>query len=256
MSIERFSLVGKTALVTGASSGLGHGIAKGLAEAGANVIAAARRTDKLARLVDELTSAGHNAVAVALDVTDRESVIRAYDCAEARFGCVDIIINNAGVVDAKNVMKIDSYSLDFVMNTNFKGAWHVAQEGARRLITAQRPGSIVNMASTLGFSVLPGQANYCASKGAVIQMTRSMAIDLMRHNIRVNAIAPGSIKTEINAEFYESDAGRAYVAQLPAKRIGEVDEILGPVILLASDAASYINGTVLPVDGAHHVRLI
>lgn len=220
------------------------------------MIAAARRTDKLAKLVDQLESDGYNALAVAMDVTDPGSVQRAYDCSDEHFGCVDIIINNAGVVDAKNVMKIDNDSLDFVMNTNFKGAWHVAQEGARRLIAAKRPGSIINMASTLGFSVLPGQANYCASKGAVIQMTRSMAIDLIRYGIRVNALAPGSIKTEINADFYESEAGRAYMAQLPAKRIGEVDEILGPVILLASDASSYINGAILPVDGAHHTRLI
>lgn len=256
MSIERFSLTGKTALVTGASSGLGHGIAKGLAEAGAKVIAAARRTDKLSQLVEEIRSAGDEAIAVAMDVTDKKSVCRAYDEAEQQFGTVNIVINNAGVVDAKNVMKIDDESLDFVMNTNFKGAWHVAQEGARRLIAASLPGSIVNMGSTLGFSVLPGQASYCASKGAVIQMTRSMAIDLMRHGIRVNAIAPGSIKTEMNAEFYDSEAGKAYITQLPAKRIGEVDEVLGAVILLASDASSYINGVVLPVDGAHHVRLI
>ena len=156
----------------------------------------------------------------------------------------------------KSFLNTNNESLDFVIRTNFGGVWNVAQEGARRMIAAKQSGSIINIASTLGFSALPGQASYGASKAAVIQLTRSLAIELMRYNIRVNAIAPGVFRTEMNEEYYNSPEGQAHIKQLPARRIGNLDEIVGPVILLASDAGSYVNGAILPVDGAHHVRMV
>lgn len=256
MNHNKFSLAGKVALVTGASSGIGHCVAKGLAAAGATVVAAARRIDRLQALVADIESAGGKAIAVAMDVTDRASIKAAYDTAQTQLGVIDIIINNAGVADAKNFLKVDEQSRDFVMNTNFNGVWNVAQEGSQRLVAAKQSGSIINIASILGLGAQPGQSAYCASKGAVIQLTRSLAMDLMKHNIRVNAIAPGWFKTEINEDYFNTPAGESYVQQMPARRLGNVEELIGPIIMLASEAGSFVNGAVLPVDGAIHARLI
>lgn len=252
MGIEQFSLAGKIALVTGASSGIGNTVARGLADAGAIVVAAARRQDKLQSLVDEINAGGGKAIAVAMDVTDKNSIAKAYDTAEAEVGVIDVIVNNAGVADAKNFLKIDDESLDFVMNTNFNGVWHVAQAGVKRMIAADKPGSVINISSVLGLAAKPGQSAYCASKGAVLQLTRALALDLMRHNIRVNAIAPGWFKTEINENYFESEPGKAYIQQMPARRLGNLQELVGPIVMLAGDSASFINGAVLPVDGAIH----
>lgn len=250
MSLDRFSLKGRRALITGASSGLGHGIAKGLAAAGAEIIACARRVDRLEALVTDIENSGGRAYAVAMDVADRASVNRAYDQAIDALGVPDIIINNAGVADPKNFLKVDEASRDFVMNTNFNGVWNVAQEGAQRMIDAQRPGSIINIASVLAIMAQNGQTTYCASKAAVAHLTSVMSLDLMRHNIRVNAIAPGWFLTEMNEAFFSTPAGKDYISRMPARRLGNIDELIGPVLLLASDAGSFVNGTVLPVDGA------
>ncbi|PCJ42973.1 MAG: 2-deoxy-D-gluconate 3-dehydrogenase [Moraxellaceae bacterium] len=250
MSTDQFSLKGKIALVTGASSGIGAGVAMGLAKAGANVVVAARRVDRLESLVSDIKSVGGTALAVQIDVRDKVTITAAYDKAETELGVIDVVINNAGVADSRNFVKIDEDSLDFVMGTNFGGVWNVAQEGAKRMIKAKKPGSIINIASILGLTVTPGQTAYCASKGAVIQLTRAMALDLMRYNIRVNAIAPGWFRTEINQEYFDSPAGKEYVQRMPARRLGQVEELIGPIIMLASEAGSFVNGTVLPVDGA------
>lgn len=250
MSNNLFTLQGKIALVTGASSGLGASLAKGLATAGATIVAAARRTERLAELVNNIEHAGGKAIAVKMDVTDRDSVNAAFAEAQEKVGVIDIIINNAGVADPKHFLKIDEASRDFVMNTNVNGVWNVAQEGAQRMVTAGKTGSIINIASVLGLTAQPGQTAYCASKGAVIQLTRTLSLDLMRYGIRVNAIAPGWFKTEINEDFFNSPAGQDYIKRMPAKRLGNVDELIGPVVLLAGDSASFVNGAVLPVDGA------
>ena len=250
MSNSQFSLRGKIALITGASSGIGHTVAKGLAKNGATVIVAARRIAKLQDLVASIKAAGGSAIPVEMDVTDRNSVNSGFAEAEEQVGVVEVIVNNAGVADSKGFLKVDERSRDFVMNTNFNGVWNVAQEGAKRLVDAEKPGSIINISSVLGMGVQPGQSAYCASKGAVIQLTRSLAVDLMRHRIRVNAIAPGWFQTEINHDYFESAAGKAYVQKMPARRLGNVEELVGPIIMLASDAGSFINGAVLPVDGA------
>ncbi len=250
MSLEQFSLKGKTALITGASSGLGACIAKGLAKAGASVVVAARRKQRLQTLVEEIEKEGGRALAVQMDVRDRKNICTAFDFAETNMGTIDILINNAGVADAKNFTKIDDQSLDFVMGTNFNGVWNVAQETVKRLIKAQQPGSIINIASVLGLTVAPGQTTYCASKGAVIQLTKAMALDLMKKKIRVNAIAPGWIKTEMNETYFDSPKGLDYIQRMPARRLGHEQELIGPIIMLASDAGSFVNGTVLAVDGA------
>ncbi len=250
MSDNQFSLQGRIALITGASSGIGNTVAKGLAKCGATVVVAARRMDKLQDLVVSIRTSEGSAFAVEMDVTDRDSVDGGFAEAQKKVGVVDLIVNNAGVADSKNFLKIDDNRRDFIMHTNFNGVWNVAQEGARRLVDAGQPGSIINISSVLGLGVQPGQSAYCASKGAVIQLTRSLAVDLMKHHIRVNAIAPGWFKTEINHDYFESPAGKDYVQRMPARRLGSLDELVGPIVMLASDAGSFINGVVLPVDGA------
>jgi NAD(P)-dependent dehydrogenase (short-subunit alcohol dehydrogenase family) len=256
VSLDQFSLQGKIALVTGASSGIGHAVAKGLAQAGAIVIAAARRVDRLEQVVAEIEADGGRAMAVCIDVTDKDSIKQALDRVEAQFGVIDILINNAGVADPKPFLETADESRDHVMGTNFKGVWDVAQQVAQRMVKAGKPGSIINIASILGFGAHPGLTAYCASKGAVVQLTRSMALDLGRYSIRVNAIAPGWFVTEINEEFMHSEAGQDFLKRTPARRAGKVEELVGPVIMLASAAGAFVNGVVLPVDGAHSAALI
>jgi NAD(P)-dependent dehydrogenase (short-subunit alcohol dehydrogenase family) len=250
MNAELFSLRGKVALVTGASSGIGRTLAKGLAGSDARTVAVARRADRLEDLVHEISETGGEAIAVSCDVTDADSVEHAFDEAERAFGVVDIIISNAGISAPGNFLRTDAESRDAVFDTNIRGVWNVGQEGARRLIAAGTPGAIINVASVLGLGAQPGLASYCASKGAVINLTRAMAIDLMRYDIRVNALAPGWFKTELNANYFDSEVGRDYITRMPARRLGVVDELIGPVLLLASEAGSFINGSTLVVDGA------
>ena len=256
MTFENFSLKGRTALITGASSGIGYGLAKGLSDAGATIVAAARRVEKLNKLVGEIEAAGGKAVAVSMDVTSRADINRAFAEAQEQVGVADIIINNAGVADVRPYFDTDEESFDFTMDTNMKGVWHVAQEGARRMVEAAKSGSIVNLASIVAFGVQPGYGPYAISKAAVAQMTRAQAVDLARYKIRVNAIAPGWFITEMNEEFLTSDAGQAYLKKTPMRRPGEINELLGPVLMLVSDAGSFVNGVILPVDGAHHTILL
>lgn len=248
---KKFDCTGRTALVSGASSGLGAHFARLLAEHGARVVIAARRLDRLEVLAKEIEGNGGEALAVAMDVRDAASVKAAFNMAEGAFGTVDIVSNNAGVVDQRKAVEIDEERWDFVLDTNLKGAWLVARESGRRMIDAGVGGSIVNTASVLGLRVARGLATYAISKAALIQLTRTLALEWCRKDIRVNALCPGYFLTEINAWFIESDFGREYIGNTPAQRMGEMHEIEAPFMLLASQAGSFINGAALPVDGGH-----
>jgi NAD(P)-dependent dehydrogenase (short-subunit alcohol dehydrogenase family) len=246
-----FSLAGKTALVTGASSGLGAHFAGVLSRAGAKVAIAARRTDRLETLAADIRKAGGGVHAVALDVTEPASVAAAYASAEAALGPIDIVINNAGVPSHSWVLKTSETEWRDVMSVNLDGVFRVAQEGARRMVAAKRPGAIINIASILGSMVKPTMAPYSASKAAVISLTQSMALELARDKIRVNAIAPGYFATEINGDFWATEAGARMVKGIPMRRIGTLSELDGPLLLLASDAGAFMTGSVLTVDGGH-----
>jgi NAD(P)-dependent dehydrogenase (short-subunit alcohol dehydrogenase family) len=247
------SMQGKVALVTGASSGLGAHFARVIASAGGRVIASARRRERLEALVSEIVSAGGEAIAVSLDVTSEHSMQAALAEAESSLGPVDVLVNNAGVADSRHCLKVDEDSWDFIMDTNLKAAWRLARELSARAVAANRPCTIVNIASILGLRVGFGESTYGAAKAGLIQLTRAMAMELGRKGIRVNALCPGYFVTELNSDYLLSEAGREYLARIPAGRHGELEELTVPLLLLASDAGSYINGSTLAVDGGHLV---
>lgn len=244
-----FNLTGRTALVTGASSGLGRHFATVLAAAGARVVLAARRLDKLEANAAAIRQSGGQAHAVELDVTKPESVSAAFKAAEAAFGPITIVVNNAGVPSGAWFTRMSEADWRGVLDVNLDGVFRVGQEAARRMQANKSGGSIINVASILGLSVLKTLAPYATSKAAVIQLTKAMALELARDNIRVNAIAPGYFSTELNEEFLKSDAGQKILSKIPYGRAGRLDELDGPLLLLASDAGAFMTGSVLVVDG-------
>ena len=248
-SRNQFSLAGQTALVTGASSGLGAHFASVLAEAGAKVVVTARRTDRLEALSAKIHHAGGTALPVALDVTDAASIASAFNLVETTLGPITILINNAGVPSQSSFLNISIKEWRDTIAVNLDGVFAVGQEAARRMAKAGNGGSIINIASILGFANAKTLTPYCASKAAVVSLTKSMALELARDRIRVNAIAPGYFSTEINAGFTDTDAGKKMTARIPMRRFGNLPDLDGPLLLLASDAGRFMTGSVLTVDG-------
>ena len=246
-----FDLSGKTALVTGASSGLGEHFASLLVQQGVKVAVGARRLDRLNELCETLSRGGAKTLPVALDVADPASVIAALDTVAKAFGALDILVNNAGVAVTKAAVDMEEKDWDQVMNTNLKGAWLVAQEAAKKMIESGKGGSIINIASITGLRVAGQLLAYAASKAAIIHLSKALALELSRYQIRVNAIAPGYIETELNRDFFESSAGQTLIKRIPQRRLGKPQELDGALILLASDASSYMTGSVIVVDGGH-----
>ena len=251
-SLPSFSLEGKVALVTGASSGLGAHFAQLLAAAGARVVAAARRAEALDALVGRIRDAGGEARAAQLDVTDPASVRACLD-AVCAWGATQVLVNNAGVTVTRPLLEQTVEDFEQVVDTNLKGCWLVATEAARRMVQAGSGGAIVNVASILGVRVAGGVAPYAISKAGVIQATKAMALELARHRIRVNALLPGYIVTDLNREFLRSEPGEKLRARIPSRRFGELEDLDGPLLLLASDAGSAMSGACVAVDGAHLV---
>lgn len=250
---KRFDLAGKVALVTGASAGLGVHFARTLGAAGAAVAIAARRADRLASLQAELQATGAKAVAVELDVQSSDSITAAFATVEKALGPIDIVINNAGISIVRPALEMPVEDWDAVVNTNLRGAWLVAQTAGKRWLMAKRPGVIVNIASILGLRTIGQVAPYNASKAGLIHLTRALAMEWARHDIRVNAICPGYIETEMNSDFWKTPAGQRLIDRIPQRRIGRPEHLDGALLLLSSDAGSFMTGSVLTVDGGHTV---
>jgi NAD(P)-dependent dehydrogenase (short-subunit alcohol dehydrogenase family) len=239
-----FSLHGRRALVTGASGLLGAHFARTLREAGAEVVLAARRPEACEALARDLA-----ATVVPLDVRHQASV----DAAVAAAGPLDILVNNAGVAATRPFLEVGAEEWDAVLDVNLRGAFLVGQAVARGMAERKQGGSIVNIASILGTRIIPGVASYTAAKAGLLQLTRQMAVELARHSIRVNAIAPGYIASDINAEFFATPAGEAIVKRVPQRRLGQPGDLDGALLLLASDAGRHMTGSTITVDGGHSI---
>lgn len=250
---DYFELSGKLALITGASSGLGLHFATRLAEAGAHVVLAARRKDKLDALAAKIQSNGGTTHILELDVSDRPATNHILAQMAKNIGTADILVNNAGIARPARFLDASNEDTETVFGVNQNSVWHVSQVISKQMVDAGKAGSIINIASILGLDVMPGVGSYSVSKAAVVQMTKVMALELARHNIRVNAIAPGYFDTEINEGFLTSDAGQRIIKRVPARRVGELDDLTGVLLLLASSKSNYMTGTIIPVDGGHLV---
>lgn len=254
--LPSFDLAGQAALVTGASGGIGRHLALLLASAGAKVALAGRRADLLAEIVREIAADGGAAVPVSLDVTRADSVAAAVAAAEDALGPLDLLVNNAGVTVAKPVLEHTEADWDYVLDTNLKGAWLMAREFAAHLVAARRPGRIVNIASILGERAIPWGPSYSAAKAGLIHLTHVLAMELARHRILVNALAPGFLDTDLTRDFVRSEAGKRLEARIPLRRLARPDDLDGAMLLLASPAGAYLTGTVITVDGGHSVAAI
>jgi len=253
---DMFNLTGRVALVTGASSGLGQQFARALADNGAAVVLAARRTDRLLDLQQEIEAKGGKALAVEADVTDRAAMVAAFNAAEKAFGTVTILVNNAGVAQ-QSVRATDVTTEEWrrVLGVDLDAVFYWAQEAARRMIAAGKQGAIVNIASVLGFGVSKGTAAYAVAKAAVVQTTKALAVELAFKGVRVNAIAPGWFVTEINDTYLESEAGLALKRDIPMGRFGNAGDLDGALLLLVSDAGAYMAGATIVVDGGQVVQI-
>ncbi len=246
-----FDLRGRVALVTGASGGLGGHFAATLAAHGARVVLAARRMEVLRELAGRIEAGGGEALCVEMDVTVEESVEAAFDVAEARWGAAQILVNNSGIAVTAMLKDQSFEQWQRVLDTNLHGAYRVAQRGVSALRKAGLGGSIINIASILSLAVSTGLSAYGVSKVALQQLTRSMALEYARDGIRVNAIAPGYIETDINRDFFATPQGQAMIKHIPQRRLGRPEDLDGLLLLLASDAGAYMTGSTLVADGGH-----
>jgi 3-oxoacyl-[acyl-carrier protein] reductase len=252
---ELFDLSGRVGLITGASSGLGLRFAEVLAANGAAVALVARRKDRLAALQAKIAASGGRAVAIEADVLDNTAMRRAFDAAEAAFGTVTILVNNAGVAHSIRAVDLPEEEWRRVLGTNLDAVFFWSQEGARRMLAAGKPGAIINIASVLGFGVGKGVVAYAAAKAGVVQVTKALGLELAFKGIRVNAIAPGWFVTEINRDYLAGDEGKKLTRDIPVGRFGRDGDLDGALLLLASDAGRFIAGATIVVDGGQMVAL-
>ena len=250
--MNHWELAGKVAFVTGASRGLGAHFAKTLAAAGADVVIGARRPDSMAQVAAAILADGGSCRMVALDVADPRSV----DALDAMLPEIDILVNNAGIVRDAAALDQTEADWDAVIDTNLKGIFLMSQAVARAMKMRGRGGSIINIASVLGLRQAGGVLPYAVSKAGAIQMTKSLALEWARYGIRVNALAPGYLETELNSDFWASDAGKAMIRRIPQRRLGALHDLDGPLLLLASDLSAYMTGSVIEVDGGHLVSTL
>jgi NAD(P)-dependent dehydrogenase (short-subunit alcohol dehydrogenase family) len=244
-----FDVSKETILITGASQGLGRQFARVLSTQGATVALAARQTDKLQSLAEEIRGKGGRATAIEMDVTDLASIEKGVDAAEAALGPVSVLINNAGIAVEKMAVDQTEQDWDSVIDANLKGAYFAATEMARRMIARKQEGNIVNVASVLGFGVMKFLSPYTISKAGLVQATKAMALEWAGNHIRVNALAPGYIDTEINHDFWSTPGGEKLTKRIPQRRVGMESDLDGAIMLLASSASRYMTGSVVTVDG-------
>lgn len=249
--MSAFSLANQIAIVTGASSGLGAHFARVLAEAGAKVALLARRKRLAEEVAAEIDAQGGHAIAFAADVTDSDSLHQALHDIEEQIGIPDILVNNAGAHAGDMALDLKPEDWDAVLETNLKGAWLLTQQLAQHWVEKQHPGVVINIASILGIGVSPGVMPYAVSKAGLIQMTKALALEWARYGVRVNALAPGYFPTDLNKDFFATPAGQAVVKRIPMRRLGALEDLDGPLLLLASPASAYMTGSVITVDGGH-----
>jgi NAD(P)-dependent dehydrogenase (short-subunit alcohol dehydrogenase family) len=251
--VNTFQLENKHVVISGASSGFGHHFAQVLCDAGARVVLGARREEKIRERVEELKSAGGSATGIRLDVRDASSIESFLNAAEAAYGPIDVVINNAGVESgAKTYAMIDEDDWDFVMDTNLKSVWMMSKAYTEHVVKdGRKEGNIVNISSITDRRTIKGQFPYAVSKGALTRMTEVLALEAARYGIRVNALAPGYFLTEVSRVLLESDQAPELVKGIPMRRLGQFPDLDGPLLLLASDASRYMTGSVIVVDGGH-----
>jgi 3-oxoacyl-[acyl-carrier protein] reductase len=252
---EMFDLTGRVALVTGASSGLGARFAEVLAANGAAVALVARRAERIAALAARITQAGGQAAAIKADVLDPAQMKAAFDRVEQAFGTVTILVNNAGVAHTTRALDLPAEEWRRVLATNLDAVFYWAQEAARRMLAADTGGAIINISSVLGLNAGKGVVAYSAAKAGVIQLTKTLALELAAKNVRVNALAPGWFVTELNERYLTSEAGKIKMREIPARRFGVDGDLDGALLLLASDAGRYMNGATVVVDGGQLIAL-
>jgi len=252
---DMFSLTGRVALVTGASSGLGVQFARALADNGASVALVARRADRLKALQDEIEQKGGKAIAIEADVTDRAAMAHAFDVAERVFDTVTVLVNNAGIAHGGRAVEMSPADWRKVLSINLDAVFFWAQEAARRMLAANKKGAIINIASVLGLGVAKGAVAYAAAKAGVVQTTRALAVELAFKGVRVNAIAPGWFVTEMNDDYLMGEKGTAIKREIPMGRFGNPGDLDGALLLLASDAGSYITGATIVVDGGQVIQI-
>jgi NAD(P)-dependent dehydrogenase (short-subunit alcohol dehydrogenase family) len=243
-----FDLSGKVALVTGASQGLGEHFSRCLAGAGAKLVLAARSRANLERVQKSIEASGGEALSLELDVRDAASIAQAFAAIDAAFGRIDVLVNNAGIAVTKAALDLSSDEWDNVVDTNLRGAFLMAQAAAKRMM-AQKAGAIVNISSIYGVGVAGHIVPYAAAKAGMIQMTKALALELARHGIRVNALAPGYVETDMTREHLASEAGQKLLRKVPMRRFGAPEDLDGPLLLLASDAGRYVTGATIVADG-------
>ncbi|WP_225008952.1 SDR family NAD(P)-dependent oxidoreductase [Novosphingobium percolationis] len=252
MDKPRYSLEGRVALITGASSGLGARFARLYAAAGAKVVIGARRAERIASLAAEIEAAGGQALAVSMDVTDEASIIAAFDAAEAKFGAPDVVVANAGIVEAGRSIDLPADAMRRVVDTNFNGVWLTAREGARRMIKAgskeTERGRIILTGSITADMTGQGDAAYAATKAGVVHLGRQFAREWARQGINVNTIQPGYIRTEIDGEWFDSEGGKAQIATWPRRRLTDISALDDPMLFFASDASRFVTGAHISID--------
>lgn len=255
MATKLFDLSTNTALITGGGTGLGKHFAKVLADAGATVVLCARRVDKLEETAKEINQAGGTAYCYPMDVTDAASIATAFEQASAH-GVVDILVNNAGTIGYPALLDMDEQTWDNVQATNLKGAWLVAKEAVTRMAAAENPGTVINIASILGMAVQKGTGPYAASKAGLLHLTKNMAVEWARYSVRVNAIAPGYYATDLAEDYLETPKGQEMLRGIPQRRLGNVEDLSGAILLLASSASAYMTGSCITVDGGHSISQV